>query len=83
MRVLYDASVNPTRQDIYDAITNLGAIDFNNMIPNSVRPGTPQAPDVNHALRFTYPCASGEEFGTTGETCFVNNEGDRWLSVIR
>jgi len=82
MRAIYDAGVNPTRQDIYDAITNLGVIDFNNMIPNSIRPGKPQTPDVIHALRFTYPCASGPEFGTTGGTCFVNAEGG-WLSVSR
>ncbi len=83
MRAIYDAGANPTRQDIYEALTNLGAIDFNNMIPNSIRPGKPQTPDVIHALQFSYPCASGEEFGTDQGTCIVNAEGSEWRKVSR
>ena len=88
LRAIYDAGPNPTREDIYDALSNLGAIDFNNMIPNSIRPGKPQTPDVVHTMKFTFPCASGAKFalvpaGQTEGTCIVNVDDDEWLSVSR
>ena len=88
LRALYDAGPNPTREDIYEAMSNLGAIDFNNMIPNSIRPGKPQTTDVVHALQFTYPCANGSEFAMIPDnqeagTCFVNAPDDQWLNVTR
>ncbi len=84
MRALYDAGPNPTREDVNEALLNLGAIDFNNMIPNSIEPGKPQTTDVIHTLMFTYPCASGEEFGFGDEgTCIVNAPDDRWFRVQR
>ena len=88
LRAIYDAGPNPTREDIYEALSNLGAIDFNNMIPNSIRPGKPQTPDVVHTMKFSYPCASGSEFalipaGQTEGTCLVNVDDDEWLSVSR
>ena len=88
LRAIYDAGANPTREDIYEAITNLGAIDFNNMIPNSIEPGKPQTSDVVHAMMYTYPCATGPEFavkppGATEGSCIVNVDDDEWKTVTR
>ena len=88
LRAIYDAGPNPSREDIYMAMSNLGAIDFNNMVPNSIEPGKPQTTDVVHTLQFTYPCASGAKFavipdGQTDGTCIVNAPGDEWLNVSR
>jgi Periplasmic binding protein len=55
-RAIYDAGDNPTREDIYAALANLGPIDVNGMLPASVSPGKTAAPDAVHTLVFEYPC---------------------------
>lgn len=62
-RAIYDAGDNPTRQDIYAAMANLGPIDSNEMLPFSIRPGKTQAPDAIHTLRFESPCTKDAPFG--------------------
>ena len=88
LRAIYDAGPNPTREDIYEAMGKLGAIDFNNMIPNSIEPDKPQTTDVVHTLQFSYPCANGAKFavvpaGQEDGTCIINAPGDEWLNVSR
>ena len=83
LRALYDAGPNPTRDDIYSALENLGAIDSNNMLPFSIRPGKPQASDAVHSTRFSYPCEAGERFATGAGTCIVDVENDEWVLVER
>ena len=88
LRAIYDAGPNPTREDIYEAMSNLGVIDFNNMIPSSLKPGKPQTTDVVHTLQFSYPCANGAEFAMilanqAAGTCLVNAYNDQWLTVAR
>lgn len=83
MRALYDAGANPTRESIYNALENLGAIDSNNMLPFSIRPGKPQASDAVHTTRFSYPCEAGERFATSAGTCIVDVENDEWVLVER
>lgn len=62
-RAIYDAGDNPTRQDIYEAMANLGPIDSNEMLPFSIRPGKTQAPDAIHTLVFESPCTKDAPFG--------------------
>ena len=83
LRAVYDAGPNPTREQIYDALKNLGAIDFSNMTPNSIRPGKPQTPDAVHRYRFTYPCDEFAEYATDQNTCLVNVENDEWIPAPR
>ena len=83
MRAIYDAGSNPTRQDIYDALNNLGAMDSSNMLPYSISPGKTQAPDAHHRVMFTYPCAAGEDVATDQGTCLVNVENDEWQLIPR
>lgn len=83
LRALYDAGPNPTRDDIYSALEKLGAIDTNNMLPFSIRPGKPQASDAVHTTRFSYPCEAGERFATGAGTCIVDVENDEWILVER
>ena len=83
MRAIYDAGPNPTRQDIYEAMLNLGAMDSSNMLPYSITPEKTQAPDAYHRVIFTYPCAAGEEFATDQGTCIVNVENDEWQLIPR
>ena len=83
LRALYDAGPNPTRDDIYSALENLGAIDSNNMLPFSIRPGKPQASDAVHTTRFSYPCEAEERFATESGTCIVDVENDEWILVER
>ena len=83
MRAIYDAGPNPTREDIYDALASLGAMDSSSMLPFSIRPDKTQAPDAYHRVVFTYPCAAGEEFATDQGTCLVNVENDEWQLIPR
>ena len=83
LRAVYDAGTNPTREDIYDALLNLGPIDSNGMFPHTIRPGKTQSADVIHKMIFTYPCAAGEEFATDQGTCIVNAPDDEWRLVER
>lgn len=83
LRALYDAGPNPTRDDIYSALENLGAIDSNNMLPFSIRPDKPQASDAVHTTRFSYPCEAEERFATDVGTCIVDIENDEWILVER
>ncbi len=55
-RAIYDAGDNPTREDIYAALANLGPIDNNDMLPATVRPGKTQTADVIHTLLWEFPC---------------------------
>lgn len=83
LRAVYDAGPNPTREDIYGALLNLGPIDSNGMFPHTIRPGKTQSADVIHKMIFTYPCAAGEEFATDQGTCIVNAPDDEWRLVER
>ena len=83
MRAIYDAGPNPTREDIYDALANLGAIDSSSMLPFSIQPDKTQAPDAYHRVMFTYPCAAGEDVATDQGTCLVNVENDEWQLIPR
>lgn len=65
-RAVYDAGDNPTRQDIYAAMADLGPIDSNEMLPFSIRPGKTQAPDAIHTLVFESPCTKDAPFGAEG-----------------
>ena len=56
LRAIYDAGDNPTRAEIYETLANLGAVDTNEMIPGSIRPGKTRIPDVLHNLIWEFPC---------------------------
>ena len=83
MRAIYDAGPNPTREGIYDALANLGAMDSSSMLPFSIQPDKTQAPDAYHRVMFTYPCAAGEDVATDQGTCLVNVENDEWQLIPR
>ena len=83
MRAIYDAGPNPTREEIYDALANLGAMDSSSMLPFSIQPDKTQAPDAYHRVMFTYPCAAGEDVATDQGTCLVNVENDEWRLIPR
>ena len=83
MRAIYDAGPNPTREEIYDALANLGAMDSSSMLPFSIQPDKTQAPDAYHRVMFTYPCAAGEDVATDQGTCLVNVENDEWQLIPR
>lgn len=63
LRAIYDAGDNPTRADVYEALANLGAVDSNEMLPASIRPGKTQVPDAIHTMRFEHPCQKRAPFG--------------------
>ena len=83
LRAVYDAGPNPTRDEIYEALLNLGPIDSNGMFPHTIRPGKTQSADVIHKMIFSYPCAAGEEFATDQGTCIMNAPDDEWRLVER
>ena len=83
LRAIYDAGPNPTRESIFSALEKLGAIDSNNMLPFSIRPGKPQASDAVHTTRFSYPCEAEDRFATEFGTCIVDIENDEWILVER
>ena len=83
LRAVYDAGPNPTRDEIYEALVNLGPIDSNGMFPHTIRPGKTQSADVIHKMIFSYPCAAGEEFATDQGTCIMNAPDDEWRLVER
>lgn len=83
LRAVYDAGPNPTREDIYEALINLGPIDSNGMFPHTIRPDKWQSADVIHKMIFSYPCAVGEEFATDQGTCIMNAPDDEWRLVER
>ena len=83
LRAVYDAGPNPTREEIYEALVNLGPIDSNGMFPHTIRPGKTQSADVIHKMIFSYPCAAGEEFATDQGTCIMNAPDDEWRLVER
>lgn len=83
LRAVYDAGPNPTREEIYEALLNLGPIDSNGMFPHTIRPGKTQSADVIHKMIFRYPCAAGEEFATDQGTCIMNAPDDEWRLVER
>ena len=83
LRAVYDAGPNPTREDIYEALINLGQIDTNGMFPHTILPNKWQSADVIHKMIFTYPCSAGEEFATDQGTCIINAPDDEWRLVER
>ena len=83
LRAVYDAGPNPTREEIYEALINLGPIDSNGMFPHTILPGKTQSADVIHKMIFSYPCAAGEEFATDQGTCIMNVPDDEWRLVDR
>lgn len=80
LRALYDAGPNPTRADLLEATTKLGAVDLNNMLPGSIAPGKLSVPDAIHTMRFSFPC-SQEGTGTDTNTCILAQANDRWSFV--
>jgi hypothetical protein len=62
-RAIYDAGDNPTRQEVYDALANLGPIDYSEMLIGSVSPGKTQIPDAIHTLQFEFPCTKPFPYG--------------------
>jgi hypothetical protein len=64
-RAIYDAGDNPTRAEIYATLANLGAVDINEMLPSTIRPGKTQMPDAVQTFVFEYPCTTppGQGFG--------------------
>ena len=66
LRALHDAGDNPTRDDIYATLANLGPIDSNEMHPASIRPGKTRTPDVFHYLVFESPCTKPYAFPVAG-----------------
>ena len=83
LRAVYDAGPNPTREEIYAVLANMGPIDSNGMFPHTIRPGKTQSADVIHKMIFSYPCAAGEEFATDQGTCIMNAPDDEWRLVER
>ncbi|NNE75245.1 MAG: ABC transporter substrate-binding protein [Acidimicrobiales bacterium] len=74
-RAIYDAGDNPTRQDIYDAMANLGPVDVNNGLVASLEPGKGSTPNTFQTMTFTWPCELGEEFAydEASGSCVVPN----------
>ena len=83
LRAIYLAGDNPTRDQIFEQLANLGPIDTGNQLPSSLAPGKPSSPDAIHAMQFTYPCVyEGLGFGEEN-TCIVPVEGDVWVPAPR
>ncbi len=80
LRALYDAGPNPTREDLTEAVANLGPVDLNNMLPGSISDGKYSLPDAIHTMVFSYPC-SQEGTGTDQDTCILSLANDEWLFV--
>jgi len=66
MRAIYDAGDNPTTDDIHSALVNLGAVDGNEMLPNSIRPDKTTTPDVYRIFQWEFPCTKNYEFVVPG-----------------
>ncbi len=66
MRAIYDAGDNPTADDIHSALLNLGAVDSNEMLPNSIRPDKTTTPDVIRTFQWEFPCTRDYEFAVPG-----------------
>jgi hypothetical protein len=50
------AGPNPTRQDLAEAVENLGVIDGDDTIPPNFAPGKYTAPNELNRLKWNYPC---------------------------
>jgi len=50
------AGPNPTREDLAEAMENMGAIDGGNQIPSSFAPGKYTAPNQLNRMIWNYPC---------------------------
>ena len=72
-RAIYDAGEYPTRADIYDALANLGAVDTNNMVPGSIRPGKTDIFDAVQSGAWAAECPSPENAFDENGTCWVPN----------
>lgn len=83
LRALYDAGPNPTREDVFEALSMLGSVDINQMLPSSIVGGKSQVSDALHRTRFTYPCAVGERGATNTNTCIVLDEDKDWFPAPR
>lgn len=83
LRALYDAGPNPSREDIFSALENLGAVDVPSMLPASLSPGKWSAADAFQTVTFQYPC-SVEGAGTgRAETCLFPNSDIGWIWLDR
>ena len=83
LRALYDAGPNPSREDIFSALENLGAVDVPSMLPASLSPGKWSAADAFQTVTFEYPC-SVEGTGTgRAQTCLIPNSDIGWLWLDR
>ncbi len=83
LRALYDAGANPSRQDIFEALENLGAVDVPSMLPASLSPGKWSAADAFQTVTFNHPCPF--EIAGTGkvDTCLTPNSGTGWIWLDR
>ena len=83
LRTLYDAGPNPSRDDIFSALENLGAVDVPSMLPASLSPGKWSAADAFQTVTFQYPC-SVEGTGTgRAKTCLFPNSDIGWIWLDR
>ncbi|HVJ99186.1 MAG TPA: ABC transporter substrate-binding protein [Acidimicrobiia bacterium] len=55
-RAIDMAGPNPTRQDLAEAVENLGVIDGDDTIPPNFAPGKYTAPNELNRLKWNYPC---------------------------
>jgi hypothetical protein len=72
-RAIWRAGDNPTRADIYDALSNLGPMDINQMRPGSFTAGDQTAPDVAQTMTWTSPCELPDGAFDENDTCIVSN----------
>ena len=72
-RALYDAGENPTRADVLEALTNLGPVDVNNMIPSSISDGKGDMFDAVQTGTFASECPSPDNAYDDNNTCWVSN----------
>jgi hypothetical protein len=72
-RAVWRAGENPTRAEIYDALSNLGPMDINHMRPGSFTAGDQTAPDVAQTMTWTSPCEIPDGAFDENDTCIVSN----------
>ena len=70
-RAIYDAGVNPSRQDIDRAFEGLGPVDVNDMLPATIGPGKSALPDANQTMTWTSPCVVDGAAHDELDTCII------------
>ena len=72
-RAIWHAGENPTRDDIYEALANLGPLDANNGLPWAFSGGDQTAPLTAQTLNWTFPCEIPDGAYDDANTCVVAN----------